>query len=182
MNIEMVHYLNIFLGIGAIGLQIALVVTLLLLFFGPKENKFLGFIKEHFIVLGFWLSIVPMVFSLFYSEILNYVPCYHCWIQRIFMFPQVFLFGVAWIRKDRNVFWYSLPLLVAGTLDALYLNYIYYFKPESAPCDVSGVSCAQRLVSEFGGYISIPMLGLTSFISLLALLAVAYFYQKEGRK
>ncbi len=168
-----------FLGTGAIILQILSITTLALLFFGPRENKYLAFIKDNFITLGFLLSFGPALFSLFYSEILNYAPCYHCWIQRISLFPQVILFGVAWLRKDRNVFWYSWPLLLIGFIDALYLNYIYYFNPSSAPCDASGVSCAQQFVYEFGGYISIPMLSITSFISLLTLLLVVYLYKKE---
>ncbi len=179
MNPDTVHYFNLFLGVGAIVLQILVVVTILLLFLGLKGNKYLAFIKDNFIVLGFFLSLVPMAFSIFYSEVLNYAPCFHCWIQRIFLFPQTFLFGVAWIKKDRNVFWYSLPLLVAGLIDALYLNFVYYFNPSSAPCDATGVSCVQRLVSEFGGYISIPMLALTGFLSLITVLLVVNFYKEE---
>ena len=91
----------------------------------------------------------------------------------------MFLFAVAWFRKDKNVFWYSLPLLLAGILDAIYLNYIYYFNPNSVPCDSSGVSCVQRLVSEFGGYVSIPSLSLASFFVLLTLLLVVHFYHQE---
>ncbi len=177
MNPETIHYLNVFLGIGAIILQAVLLVTLILLFV-TKENKYLAWVKENFIFIGFLLSLAPAL-VLIHSEILNYIPCYHCWVQRVFMFPQLFLFAVALKRKDRNVFWYSWPLLVAGTLDALYLNYIYYFDPNSGPCDASGVSCVKQYVSEFGGYISIPSLALTSFASLLVLLAVAYFYKKD---
>ena len=176
---DFVHYFNTFLGIGTIVLQIVSVFTLLLLFFSSKENKYLSFIKKDFIILGFFLSFFSVLFSLFYSEILNYAPCFHCWIQRIFLFPQMFLFGVAWFRKDKNVFWYSLPLLLVGMLDALYLNYIYYFNPNSGPCDNSGVSCVKRLVSLFGGYISIPMLALTIFFVLIAILLVVRFYKKD---
>lgn len=176
---DFVYYFNISLGVGVIILQIVSVFTLFLLYFGSKENKYLSFIKNNFIILGFSLSFFSVLFSLFYSEILNYAPCFHCWIQRIFLFPQMFLFGVAWFRKDRNVFWYSLVLLLVGILDALYLNYIYYFNPNSAPCDASGVSCVKRLVSLFGGYISIPMFSLTIFFVLITILLVVYFYKKD---
>jgi hypothetical protein len=64
---------------------------------------------------------------------------------------------------------------------SLYQNFFYYFGENSAlPCDATGVSCYQRLVSEFGGYISIPMLALTGFFSLLTILIVAHFYMKES--
>jgi len=176
---DFVHYFNISLGIGTIVLQIISVFTLFLLFFVSKENRYLSFIKKNFIILAFFLSFFSVLFSLFYSEILNYAPCFHCWIQRIFLFPQMFLFGIAWFRKDKNVFWYSIFLLLVGMLDALYLNYIYYFNPNSAPCDASGVSCVKRLVSEFGGYISIPMFSFTIFFVLMTVLLVVYFYKKD---
>ena len=162
-------------------MQVLILVALTLLFFGSKgkENKFLAFIKHYFIQIGFLLSLSGVLISSFYSEILNYTPCFHCWIQRIFMFPQAILYGVAWLRKDRNVLWYSLPLLVLGLLDAVYLFYIYYFNISSPPCDASGVSCTLHYVYEFGGYISIPSISITGFVAMLTLLAVAYFYKGE---
>jgi hypothetical protein len=177
MTPETTHYFNVFLGIGGIALQIISVVTLLLLIF-VKENKYLAFVKRNFISLGLLLSIAPAL-VLVYSEIVGYVPCYHCWVQRIFMFPQLFLFAVAWLKKDRSVWWYSFPLIIAGTLDAIYLNYIYYFNISAGPCDASGISCTLHYVSEFNGYISIPMLALTSFISFIVLLLVAKLYKKD---
>ena len=180
MNPESVHYLNIFLGVGAIALQVLSVTALFLLFFGPRKNIFLDYINRHFLVFSFLITLVASIFPLVYSEIVNFLPCYLCWWQRVFMFPLVFIFGVAFWDKDRKVIRYALPLLSAGFLVSAYQNFFYYFgETSNLPCDASGVSCYQRLVSEFGGYISIPMLALTAFLSLLTLLAVAHFYGKR---
>ncbi len=180
MNFQTVHYLNLFLGTGAIILQAFSVIALFLLFFGPKKNKFLEYISKHFLILGFLITLASSVFPLVYSEIVHYLPCYLCWWQRVFMFPLVLLFAVALWDKDRKVIRFALPLLCAGFAVSIYQNFFYYFgETSSLPCDASGVSCYQRLVSEFGGYISIPMLALTAFFSLLTLLAVAHFYKKE---
>jgi disulfide bond formation protein DsbB len=195
MNLTTIHYLNIFLGAGAIILQILAVVTLFILFFalpaqgdrGPKKNKFLDFIEKHFLVLGFLISLVSALFSLVYSEVIKFAPCQLCWYQRVFMFPQVFIFGVAvWhnfrnqLSEAKNVIKYSIPLLGIGFIISVYQNFIYYFGgSNSGPCDASGVSCFQHLVSEFGGYISIPMLSLTSFFVLLTITLVVHFYKKE---
>ena len=180
MNQDTVHYLNMFLGAGAIALQIVSLVVILVLIFHKGENKLLAFIKKQFLLLGFILSIIPAIFSLIYSDVLNYAACHLCWLQRVFMFPQTFLFGMALWKKDRGVMKYSFLLLFVGTLISIYHNLFYYFgEATNLPCDASGVSCYQHLVSEFGGYISIPMLALTGFISLLTLIAVAYFYNQE---
>src|SRR3989339_1656251 len=180
MNLNTLYYLNVFLGSGAIVLQILSVVALFLLFFIPKEknrNFYLDFIDKHFLVLSFLISLFASVFPLVYSEIIGFLPCTLCWWQRVFMFPTLFLFGTALWDKDRKVVRYAASLLSIGFLISVYQNFFYYFGGSSSlPCDVSGVSCYQRLVSEFGGYISIPMLALTTFFTLLTLLAVAYFY------
>ena len=183
MNLNTLYYLNVFLGSGAIILQVLSVVALFLLFFIPKEknkNFYLDFIDKHFLVLSFLISLFASVFPLVYSEVANFLPCYLCWWQRIFMFPLVLMFGVALWDKDRRVVRYAMPLLCVGFLLSAYQNFFYYFGSNSnLPCDPSGVSCYQHLVSVFGGYISIPMLALTAFLSLLTLLSVAHFYKKD---
>jgi disulfide bond formation protein DsbB len=180
MNFSTIHYLNVFLGSGAIILQILAVIALLVLFFGPKKNKFLDFTRKHFLSLGFLISLFAALFSLVYSEAVHFIPCQLCWWQRIFMFPQVFLFGIALWDQDRKVIRYVIPLLSAGFVIALYQNFIYYFgNSANAVCDSSGISCFQHLVSEFGGYISIPMLALTSFFALLVLSLITHFYKED---
>ncbi len=180
MNTETVHYLNLFLGGGAIILQILSVIALFLLFIGPKKNIFLDFIDKHYLTIGFILAFSASLFSLVYSEIVNFLPCYLCWFQRIFLFPMVFIFGAAIWSKDRQIVKYVLPLLSIGFVISVYQNFIYYFADTgSLPCDASGVSCYQQLVYEYGGYISIPMLALTIFLGLITTVLVAHFYKKE---
>jgi disulfide bond formation protein DsbB len=180
MNIETVHILNVILGLGAIGLQIFSAIALVTLFLGPKKNKFLGFIDKHYLTLGFIISLSAALFSLVYSEIIGFVPCYLCWYQRVFLFPVVFIFGAAIWTRDRKVVKYVLPLLGVGFVISVYQNFFYYFgETSSLPCDASGVSCYQHLISEFGGYISIPMLALSSFVGLISVVLVAHFYKKE---
>ena len=179
MNIGAINDLDIILGLGAILLQLVSVFVVILLFLG-KKNSVLDFIDKHFIYLGFFISLFSVIFSLVYSEVIKFTPCMLCWWQRVFLFPQLFIFGVALWDKDRKIIRYSLPLLCAGFIISIYQNLIYYFGEKSTgPCDASGVSCYQHLVSVFGGYISIPMLALTSFLFLLVITLVAHFYKKE---
>jgi disulfide bond formation protein DsbB len=183
MNPDAIHYLNVLLGLGAILLQIFSVIALILLFFRPKEtrkNFYLDFLNKHFLVLSFFISLFSSIFPLVYSEIIHFLPCVLCWWQRVFMFPTLLLFGTALWDMDRKIIRYAAPLLSVGFLISVYHNFNYYFGESSAlPCDASGVSCYQHIVSEFGGYISIPMMALSAFFALLTLLAVAHFYKKE---
>jgi len=180
MNIENIYYLNMFLGTGAVALQIFSVSALVVLFLGPKKNKLLDFIDKHYLVLGFLISLFASLFTLVYSEIIGFVPCYLCWYQRVFMMPLPFIFGVAIWHKDRKIVKYVLPLLLVGFTVAAYQSFMYYFADiGNIPCDASGVSCYQQLINVFGGYISFPMLSLTSFLGVLSVVLVAHFYKKE---
>lgn len=169
-----------FLGAGAIALQFFSVLTLFMLFFGPRKNAFLDYVDKHFLILGFLISLFASLFSMVYTEVVGFLACALCWYQRIFLFPQVFLFGVALWEKDKKVIKYALPLLLVGFVISIYQTFVYYFGDVNAPCDASGISCYQQLVSVFGGYISIPMLSMTSFFSMIVLLSVVHFYGKRN--
>lgn len=180
MNATHIAYLNWFLGTGAILLQIASVVALVLLFLRPRKNAYLSFIDRHYLNLGFLLSLASALFSLVYSEIVGFLPCLLCWYQRVFLFPMPLIFGSAIWHKERKIVKYVLPLLSVGVLVSVYQNFMYYFgETGTAPCDASGVSCYARLVSVFGGYISFPMFSLTTFLALITLCLVAHFYKQE---
>ncbi len=182
MNIDTVHYLNMFLGAGAIILQIVAIVALFLLFFTDKKHAFLQYIEKHFLIIGFLISLFGSLFSLVYSEVINFAPCMLCWYQRIFLYPLVFIFGVAFWNKDKKIIRYVLPLLSVGFVISVYQNFRYYFgEIGNLPCDASGISCYQQLVSEYGGYISIPMLALTAFFVLIVLMLVGHFVNKENK-
>ena len=180
---EYVHYFNLILGIFAIVLQFLCVFSLVLLFLVSDKNKFKNYffslVSEHFLFIGFIISFFSTALSLFYSEILGYAACFLCWLQRIFLFPQVVLFGIAYLKEDKKVAHYAFPLLFSGFLISLYHNFIYYFSKSLAPCDASGVSCVQRFVNEIGGDISIPMFSLTMFLALITLLSVVRFFKKD---
>lgn len=180
MNLENIHYLNIFLGAGAIILQIFSVVVLFLLFLKPRKNALLNFIDKHYLNLGFAIALVASLFTLVYSEIVGFVPCYLCWYQRTFMFPLPFIFGTAIWHKDRKIVKYVMPLLSIGFIVSVYQNFNYYFADiGSLPCDASGISCYQQLINEFGGYISFPMLSLSVFLALITIVLTAHFYKTE---
>jgi disulfide bond formation protein DsbB len=172
---------NLIVAISVVFLQLLCVIAVLLLIFS-KENKLLAFIKEHYVIIGFLITCMGALVSLVYSEIIHFIPCVLCWWQRVFVLPLVFIFGAAAWYKDRKVIKYVLPLLSVGFLISVYHNFNYYFAEAGSalPCDASGVSCYQHLVSVFNGYISIPSIALTGFISILVLLAVAHYYKKEN--
>ena len=120
-----------------------------------------------------WLVVtVSAMGSLFFSYVMGFVPCVLCWYQRIFLFPLVIILAVGLFPFDKNVVKYTLPLAIAGWLTALYHNLLYAgIIPESIqPCS-QGVSCTEEYIDLFG-FLSIPMLSLLSFSTIIALLII----------
>ena len=118
------------------------------------------------------IASVSTLGSLFFSEIMELAPCALCWYQRVFMFPLVILLLVALFSFDKSIIKYALPLALVGWGFAFY-HYLLYsgFIPESIqPCS-QGVSCSETYLDLFG-FLTIPMLSLISFSTLVALLLV----------
>jgi disulfide bond formation protein DsbB len=64
--------------------------------------------------LAFGTALTAMLGSLYYSEIVGFVPCTLCWYQRILMYPLVLITLVGIVKQDRSLPDYVLPLSVIG--------------------------------------------------------------------
>lgn len=129
---------------------------------------------------AWFIALVAMLGSLFFSEVLKVPPCELCWYQRIFIYPIAFLLPVAILKEDIQVRLYMLVLLIPGFIIAAYHNLLYYGLIEKplVPCR-AGVSCTSRDF-EFFGFLGIPLMSLLSFIAMLAV--VLKTYKKDKRK
>lgn len=160
---------------------------LFLVFVSKRKNRYLTIIKKNYLVIGFGISFLATLFSLIYSEVIGFVPCRLCWFQRIFMYPQILIFGLAlWqkiryqIVENKEVLKYSFLLTLVGLSISIYHNVLYYAKSGiDVLCDASGISCFKRIVSVFGGYISIPMLSLSAFFALMTMTIIVYLYKER---
>ena len=73
---------------------------------------------------------------------------------------------------DKKVVKFALPLAIAGWLTALYHNLLYSgVIPENIQPCTQGVSCTEKYIELFG-FVSIPMLSLLSFSTIIALLLI----------
>lgn len=116
--------------------------------------------------LAWIIALIATAGSLFFSEVMQLPPCVLCWYQRIAMYPLVFIIGVGIIKRDSGMKYYALPLALTGLAISVYHNLLYYgLIPESiTPC-AEGVSCTSRQI-EWLGFITIPLLALSAFISV----------------
>jgi disulfide bond formation protein DsbB len=121
-----------------------------------------------------WLtSIVATLGSLYFSEVRHFVPCTLCWYQRILMYPLVLLLGVATYRQDERSFAYTLPLSIAGIVVATYHVLDQNIPGFGGLGACSGpVPCNVKYINWLG-FVSIPVLALTAFTVITALLLVS---------
>lgn len=120
-----------------------------------------------------WLLVaVSTAGSVFFSYVMEFAPCVLCWYQRICLFPLVIILAAGLFPLDRSVVKYALPLALAGWLTAFYHTLLYAgVIPENIqPCS-QGVSCTEEYITLFG-FLTIPLLSLLSFSTIIALLLI----------
>ena len=111
-----------------------------------------------------WISaLIATLGSLYFSEVLHFIPCTLCWYQRIFMYPLAIILGIAAYRNDQGIVKYALPLSVIGLVISGYhtlLQKIPYFQ-QFEQC-TSGVPCSKDYLNWLG-FITIPMMAFVAF-------------------
>ncbi len=164
---------------GVVVLQSLLVVGLLYyLFTNGNPLHFLPeSVRTRLMPIALMATLGMAALTLFFEYGAGFEPCMLCWWQRVFMFPQIVLLGIALFKKEVDmIVEYCLALSVIGFLVGVY-NYVLLFMPSLAPCTVTGVSCAKVHFVEFG-YVTFPMWAITGF----ALLISIYLLQKYSKR
>ncbi len=134
---------------------------------------------EYFLYVAWMISVLSVLTSLYFSEILHFAPCVLCWYQRVFMYPLPFILTIGIIKKDKALPVYVSVLCSVGWIIALYHVLLYYhIIPEQlAPCTI-GVSCTTKFI-EYFGFITIPFL---SFVAFSSIILSMILYKKGEQK
>ena len=127
-------------------------------------------IARHALPLGFIATLGATILSLVYSDYLGVLPCGLCWFQRVSIYSQMFILGLAWWKRDTKVWAYSTVLSVFGLIVALYHQYLQLGYSELLPCPAiaSTVDCANPTFMEYG-FVTFPFMSVVLFIFLLLL-------------
>ncbi|HEX6947487.1 MAG TPA: disulfide bond formation protein B [Acidimicrobiia bacterium] len=115
--------------------------------------------------------------SLVYSEVVGFVPCLLCWVQRGFMYPLslILLGGAIW--KKPAVKYVALPMSLLGLATSVY-HYVIQIFPhlEGISCNPTN-PCSARYVEVFG-FVSIPFMAGAGF-TLISVLLLFYVKAKK---
>jgi len=125
--------------------------------------------KETILYIMWTQALLATFGSLFYSEVMGYVPCELCWIQRIFMYPLVIIYGAALMKKNVQI---ALPGFILSGIGLLFS--IYHYSLQKIPALQSGggfctdIPCNVQYVNYFG-FITIPFLAGIAFLIIFGL-------------
>ncbi|MBI5457948.1 disulfide bond formation protein B [Candidatus Kaiserbacteria bacterium] len=168
-----VETLNYLLALGTLAMQVAGAGFFALYFLQKKFTDLqdiAALLSRWGLWLGFLLTLGVTAMTLYYSEVLGFAPCGWCWVQRVFLWPQALLFGVALYKQERSVADFSIAFSIFGAAAALYQHYLQMGGGALIPCPASGAGdCAQRILFEFG-YITFPLMSATLFCFLIVLM------------
>ena len=125
------------------------------------------------LLLSWVAALIATLGSLYFSEVMHFIPCTLCWYQRIFMYPLAIILGIAFYRNDQGIYRYVLPLSIIGMLISGYHTLLQKlpFLQQFEMC-TTGVPCSKDYINWLG-FITIPLLAFIAFtvitVSLLIL-------------
>ena len=161
--------------VGILGLSVYVWVS------KKQDSRLFALVGDRGVLFAFIVAIMATAGSLYFSEIAHFAPCKLCWFQRIFMYPQVIVLGIALWKKERTVaVMQSLILSIIGVLFAAYHYYLQMFATTVKPCSPDDpVSCAEKVVVRYG-YITIPMMALTAFLMIILFLVMVQMRDRRN--
>ncbi|MCH6266025.1 MULTISPECIES: disulfide oxidoreductase [Neobacillus] len=131
------------------------------------------------LLLSWIAALIATLGSLYFSEVLHFIPCTLCWYQRIFMYPLAIMLGIAVYRNDLDIYKYVLPLSVIGMLVSGYHTLLQKlpFLQRFEMC-TSGVPCSKDYINWLG-FITIPILAFIAFTIITISMVIVARSQKE---
>lgn len=124
--------------------------------------------------LAFGTALVATLGSLYYSEIVGFIPCTLCWYQRILMYPLILIALVGILTHDERLPYYVLPLSVIGLGFSTYHYLIQLGVIEHTGICAVGVPCNARYVNYFG-FVTIPLMAGTAFAIISVSMVLAWW-------
>ena len=158
---------------AVVALVIALIAARASTRVGERIRPVLGTVARRAPIMAATVAVVTMLGSLYYSEIVGYLPCELCWFQRICMYPLAAILVVGLVRRDSSARWYALPFVAVGAPLALY-HWLVERVPslaESSSCSVFA-PCSVPFFQELG-YVTLAFMDLSAFVLIGALLVLA---------
>lgn len=170
-------YVSPILAFAAIAVVFA---VLLVLFFGEMEQMagLRRLVRRHARTGMLAIAWTATLGSLYYSEIVEFIPCEFCWYQRIAMYPLAVLLLLSLVTRSRLDARYIVALAAIGLPISIYHYQLQLFPEQGTVC-TGIISCTDRNVEEYG-FVSIPFMAGAGFLSILLLQLAVWRTERLG--
>jgi disulfide bond formation protein DsbB len=154
------------LAAGALGIVFAVLAALVFIE-SPWGEPAMAVVHRHAQHFMLGIALTATLGSLFYSEVVGYLPCEFCWFQRIMMYPLALLLLVSVVTRRRLEPRFIVALAAVGLPISIYHFQLQLF-PEQAQVCAAFAPCSVKEFEEFG-FITIPFMAGAAFLSVLLL-------------
>jgi disulfide bond formation protein DsbB len=175
----MVHSATVLFALGAVAMQVVAVLVLItwtLSMAGLRSpaKGLRGLISGYELWQAAALSLSGTAVSLFFTEFADFFPGEIGWYTRICMYPLSITTVLAALADDRRAARYLLPFPLVGISLSVYgILLENHVVAQSRSCQLSGPGgCTAKWIDEFG-YVTIPVMALSSFFLIAVLLYLA---------
>ena len=166
MNNEVFELFFAMLSLGTLGFGLVVLVTRIF-----KVENLLVEIRKIALPLSALITTTAMLGSLYFSEIVNYVPCRLCWYQRAAMYPLAILLIVANLRKFRFTKHISVLLASIGGAISAYHWFLERFPDlDAGVCDAK-LPCSIVWFENFG-FVTLSFMAFTAFFTTIVLVTI----------
>ncbi|MBC8160682.1 MAG: disulfide bond formation protein B [Roseiflexaceae bacterium] len=129
----------------------------------------IGGVSRYIALLAAWIATSG---SLFFSEVLGWIPCSLCWYQRILMYPLSIIIAIGLLRRDARLHTYALPFSLLGAAVSTYHYLLQKTDWLPPPACAMGVPCSTDYINWLG-FVTIPFLALTAFLIISLMLVTS---------
>ena len=167
MNNEVFELFFAMLSLGTLVFGVIVVIARLI-----KANIFLAEVKKIALPLAALITTTAMLGSLYFSEIVNYVPCRLCWYQRAAMYPLAILLVVANFKKFKFTKIVAVALALVGGSVSMYHWFLERFPDlDAGVCDAK-LPCSVVWFENFG-FVTLSFMAFTAFFTTIVLVTLS---------
>lgn len=167
MNNEVFELFFSLLSLGTLGFGLVVLIARIL-----KADGFLAEIRKIALALAALITTTSTLGSLYFSEIVNYVPCRLCWYQRAAMYPLAILLVVANFKKLKFTKLVAVVLALAGGSISTYHWFLERFPDlDAGVCDAK-LPCSIVWFENFG-FVTLSFMAFTAFFTTIVLVTLS---------
>ena len=148
--------------------------TALILYLYFSKKTFSKLITDQFLNFAISVAIFSSIGSIVYSEVVGFIPCRFCWYQRYLMYPIAIALIISLIKRPFFRIGY---ISIIGVFVSAYHIYLQNGGGGGGTCAID-VPCDLKYVDIFG-FISIPVMAGTGFLTIFVALLYYDFARKE---